>query len=156
MQYHKLLTSFLLLIPSLSYFILYRPPKPSFSFIIAFNNEIPVILLYTHNRSKKTEMNICRGIRNAGRLVNFDKCPSKCRFSCRLEDLHHSSTRVVLFFGEDFYWPFKISDKNRSSTKQRWVFWSWESYAHHPEYSKSGLTFNWFALLFDSEKNDIR
>jgi hypothetical protein len=103
-----------------------------------------LILLYTHNYSAKTRDNICRGVRNGGHVVNFDKCPQKCEFSCRLEDFKKRSPQAVLFFSEDFAWSFRITDKNHSSTKQRWIFWSWEAPINHPEYTRSGLTFNWF------------
>ena len=104
---------------------------------------VPIILLYTFNHSKKTRDNICRGIRNGGHPVNFDYCPLKCEFSCRLQDFHRRETLAVLFFGEDFYWDMKLSDNNRSSYEQRWIFWSWEAPIHHPEYIRSQLTFNW-------------
>ena len=103
----------------------------------------PLILLYTHNHSRKTENNICRGLRNENHLVHFDACPKKCRFSCRREDFHRPETLAVLFFGEDFYWSFRLSDRNRTSFDQRWIFWSWEAPIHHPEYTRSSLTFNW-------------
>jgi len=117
-----------------------------------FNRSIPLILLYTYNHSIKTRDNICRGIRNSGHVVNFDKCPEKCEFSCRLEDFKQRSPDAVLFFGEDFFWPFKLTDRDHSLLSQRWIFWSWEAPINHPEYTKSGLTFNWSAetiyLLF--------
>ena len=106
-----------------------------------------LILLYTHNHSIKTRDNICRGIRNGGHTVHFDKCPKKCEFSCRLEDFKKRSPLALLFFGEDFSWSFKLSDRNRTSYKQRWIFWSWEAPIHHPEYTKSHLTFNWFVEI---------
>ena len=109
------------------------------------NQSVPLILLYTHNYSVKTRDNICRGVRNGGHVVNFDKCPRKCEFSCRLDDFKQRSPHALLFFGEDFSWPFQLSDQNRSSSKQRWIFWSWEAPINHPEYTKSKLTFNWFA-----------
>ena len=104
----------------------------------------PLILLYTHNISVKTRDHICRGGRNGGHVVHFDRCPKKCQFSCRLEDFHRRSPTAVLFFGEDFSWSFRLSDRNRSSLQQRWIFWSWEAPIHHPEYTKASLTFNWF------------
>ena len=107
------------------------------------NQSFPVILLYTYNHSFKTRDNICQGIRNGGHVVNFDKCTKKCKFSCRLEDFNQRSPHAVLFFGEDFQWSFKLTDRNRSSMSQRWIFWSWEAPINHPEYTKSGLTFNW-------------
>ena len=103
----------------------------------------PLILLYTHNHSVKTRENICQGRRNGGHLVNFDHCSFKCEFSCRIEDFQRRSPLAVLFFGEDFYWSFKLTDRNRTSFEQRWIFWSSEAPVHHPEYLKSGLTFNW-------------
>ncbi|CAF1253083.1 unnamed protein product [Adineta steineri] len=103
----------------------------------------PLILLFTYNRSIKTRDNICKGTRNGGHIINFDKCPLKCEFSCRIEDFTQRSPQAVLFFGEDFAWPFKLSNKNRSSFDQRWIFWSWEAPVHHSEYTRSGLTFNW-------------
>lgn len=103
----------------------------------------PLILLFTHNHSRKTRDHICRGLRNENHLVNFDACPKKCQFSCRREDFHRRETLAVLFFGEDFYWPFQLSDRNRTSFDQRWIFWSWEAPVHHPEYTKTSLTFNW-------------
>ncbi len=107
------------------------------------NQSIPLILLFTYNRSFKTRDNICRGIRNGGHVINFANCPAKCEFSCRLEDFKQRSPNAVLFFGEDFQWSFKLTDLNRSSMNQRWIFWSWEAPINHPEYTKSGLTFNW-------------
>lgn len=105
----------------------------------------PLILLYTHNHSVKTRDNICRGTRNGGHVVHFQSCPKKCEFSCRIGDFHQRSPAAVLFFGEDFSWPFQLSDRNRTSTQQRWIFWSWEAPIHHPEYTRSTqLTFNWF------------
>lgn len=104
----------------------------------------PLIVLYTFNRSVKTRDNICRGVRNGGHVVNFDHCPKKCEFSCRMEDFKKRSPDAVLFFGEDFYWPFKLTDQQRTSPEQRWIFWSWEAPLHHPRYTKSGLTFNWY------------
>jgi len=112
---------------------------------------MPLILLFTYNRSIKTRNHICRGVRNGGHIVNFDKCPKKCEFSCRLEDFKQRSPHAVLFFSEDFSWSFKLTDQNRSSLKQRWIFWSWEAPINHPEYIKSQLTFNWFA----SKKIDL-
>jgi hypothetical protein len=109
-----------------------------------FNQPVPLILLYTFNHSAKTRNNICRGLRNGGHVVNFDRCPNKCEFSCRIEDFKQRSPLAVLFFGEDFTWSFKLTDRNRTSFQQRWIFWSWEAPIHHPEYTKSGLTFNWF------------
>ena len=106
----------------------------------------PIILLFTHNHSAKTRENICRGTRNGGHVVHFQSCPKKCEFSCRIEDFHQRSPAALLFFGEDFSWSFKLSDRNRTSTQQRWIFWSWEAPIHHPEYTKSNLTFNWFAI----------
>ncbi len=114
-----------------------------------FHRPIPLILLYTYNYSVKTRDSICRGVRNGGRVVNFDKCPRKCEFSCRLEDFKQRSPHAVLFFGEDFSWPFRLTNQNRSSAKQRWIFWSWEAPINHPEYTKSGLTFNWFEKNFN-------
>ena len=109
----------------------------------------PLILLYTHNYSIKTRDNICRGTRNGGHVVHFHSCPKKCEFSCRIEDFHQRSPAAVLFFSEDFSWPFKLSDRNRTSTQQRWIFWSWEAPIHHPEYTRSTqLTFNWFVRSF--------
>jgi hypothetical protein len=112
-----------------------------------FQQSSPLILLYTHNHSIKTRDNICRGIRNGGHIVNFDKCPQKCEFSCRIEDFKQRSPDAVLFFGEDFYWSFKLTDQNRTSYQQRWIFWSWEAPIHHPKYTKSHLTFNWFVRI---------
>ena len=109
-----------------------------------FYRSFPLILLYTHNHSHKTRDNICRGLRNGGHVINFDKCPMKCEFSCRIDDFHRRSPAAVLFFGEDFSWSFKLTDKNRTSLQQRWIFWSWEAPIHHPEYTKQKLTFNWF------------
>lgn len=106
----------------------------------------PLILLYTHNRSLKTKNKICRGLQNGGHIVNFDRCPRKCEFSCRLEDFNKRSPQAVLFFGEDFYWPFKLTDKNHTISNQRWIFWSWEAPIHHREYTKTRLTFNWFGF----------
>ncbi|CAF0726358.1 unnamed protein product [Rotaria sp. Silwood1] len=108
-----------------------------------FNQSSLLILLYTHNRSIKTRNNICKGSRNGGHVVNFEKCPKKCEFSCQIEDFKRRSPRAVLFFGEDFYWSFKLTDQDRSSFKQRWIFWSWEAPINHPEYTQSRLTFNW-------------
>ena len=112
--------------------------------IAAIRPAVPLILLFTYNHSVKTRDSICQGIRNGGSVVDFDRCAYKCEFSCRLSDFTHRSPQAVLFFGEDFYWSFKLTDRNRSSTKQRWIFWSWEAPVHHPEYTQSGLTFNWF------------
>jgi hypothetical protein len=109
------------------------------------NQSLPLILLYTYNHSIKTKDHICRGIRNGEHIINFDKCSKKCEFSCRLEDFYQRSPHAVLFFGEDFSWPFKLTNQNRLSLKQRWIFWSWEAPINHPEYTRSGLTFNWFA-----------
>jgi len=109
---------------------------------------LPLILLYTHNHSIKTRDNICRGVKNDGHIVNFDKCPKKCEFSCRIEDFKKRSPLALLFFGEDFYWSFKLTDKNRTSLQQRWIFWSWEPPIHHPEYTKSHITFNWFVKIY--------
>ena len=108
-----------------------------------FSKSNPLILLYTHNRSHKTREHICKGKRNNGHIVNFDRCPMKCEFSCRLQDFHKRSPAALLFFGEDFYWPFKLSNQDRKSTQQRWIFWSFETPIQHPEYSRSKLTFNW-------------
>ncbi|CAF1068708.1 unnamed protein product [Rotaria sordida] len=108
-----------------------------------FNQSLPLILLYTHNRSIKTRDNICKGTRNKGHVVNFEKCPKKCEFSCQIEDFKQRSPRAVLFFGEDFYWSFNLTDQDRLSFKQRWIFWSWEAPINHPEYTRSKLTFNW-------------
>ena len=108
-----------------------------------FHRPLPLILLYTFNRSIKTRNNICRGAQNGGHVVNFDKCPLKCEFSCRIEDFKQRSPHAVLFFSEDFWWSFKLTDQNRSSSKQRWIFWSWEAPINHPEYTRSRLTFNW-------------
>ncbi|CAF3320249.1 unnamed protein product [Rotaria sp. Silwood2] len=108
-----------------------------------FNPSLPLILLYTHNRSAKTRNHICKGIRNGGHVVNFEKCPKKCEFSCQIKDFKQRSPLAVLFFGEDFYWSFKLTDQNRSSFKERWIFWSWEAPINHPEYTRSRLTFNW-------------
>lgn len=105
-------------------------------------NSEPIIVLFTYNRSVKTREHICKGHRNDGHVVNFDHCPKKCRFSCRMQDFNESAS-AILFFGEDFYWSFKITDRNRTSSKQRWIFWSWESPIQHPEYIRSGLSFNW-------------
>jgi hypothetical protein len=88
-------------------------------------------------------------VQSGGHVVNFDKCPRKCEFSCRLEDFKQRSPQAVLFFGEDFSWPFRLTNQNRSSAKQRWIFWSWEAPINHPEYIKSGLTFNWFEKNFN-------
>lgn len=118
-----------------------------------FRQPLPLILLYTHNRTAKTRDNICRGISNGGHVVNFDRCPKKCEFSCRINDFKNRSPQAILFFGEDFYWPFPISDINRISTKQRWIFWSWEAPIHHHEYTKRKLKFNWYVrngLNFDN------
>ncbi len=117
---------------------------------ITFYQSFPLILLYTHNHSIKTRDNICRGLRNDEHIVNFDKCPKKCEFSCRIEDFHQRSPAALLFFGEDFYWPFKLTDRNRTSFEQRWIFWSWEAPIHHQEYTKSSLTFNWFVSNFSN------
>jgi hypothetical protein len=111
-----------------------------------FNQSLPLILLYTHNHSVKTRDNICRGIRNGDHVVNFDNCPNKCEFSCQIKDFKQRSPLAVLFFSEDFYWSFKLTDQNRTSFQQRWIFWSWEAPIHHPEYTKSHLTFNWFVI----------
>ena len=105
---------------------------------------LPLIVLYTFNRSVKTRDNICRGVRNGGHVVHFDHCPKKCQFSCQMEDFRQRSPEAVLFFGEDFYWPFRLTDQDRTSSQQRWIFWSWEAPIHHQEYTKSGLTFNWY------------
>lgn len=75
----------------------------------------PLILLYTYNHSIKTRENICQGRRNGGHVVNFDHCPFKCEFSCRIEDFQRRSPLAVLFFGEDFYRSFKLTDRNRTS-----------------------------------------
>ncbi len=107
----------------------------------------PLILLYTHNYSFKTRDNICRGIRNGGHIVNFDQCPKKCEFSCQIEDLKKRSPLALLFFGEDFYWSFKLTDQDRTSYQQRWIFWSWEAPINHQEYTKSHLTFNWLVRI---------
>jgi hypothetical protein len=112
-----------------------------------FYQSVPLILLYTHNHSIKTRNNICRGTRNGGYIVNFNKCPKKCEFSCRIEDFKQRSPLALLFFGEDFYWSFKLTDQNRTSYQQRWIFWSWEAPINHPEYTKSRLTFNWFVCI---------
>lgn len=112
-------------------------------FHLSLKQPVPLILLYTFNHSIKTRDNICRGIRNGGHTVNFDACPRKCEFSCRMQDFKQRSPAAVLFFGEDFYWPFRLTDKDRSSFDQRWIFWSWEAPIHHTEYIRSGLTFNW-------------
>ena len=108
------------------------------------DRSLPLILLYTFNRSVKTRDNICRGLRNGGHPVSFAHCPFQCEFSCRIEDFTRRSPSALLFFGEDFYWPLKITDRDRTSSQQRWIFWSWEAPVSHPEYLKSGLTFNWF------------
>jgi hypothetical protein len=110
-----------------------------------FDSRTPLILLYTYNYSIKTRNNICQGNSNGGHVVNFDKCTKKCEFSCRIEDFKQRSPNALLFFGEDFYWSFKLTDRNRSSFEQRWIFWSWEAPLNHPEYTRSQLTFNWFA-----------
>ncbi|CAF1363126.1 unnamed protein product, partial [Didymodactylos carnosus] len=107
---------------------------------IRFVANKPLILLYTHNFSIKTRDNICKG-KKGSHLVNFDYCPYKCDFSCQLKDFNRST--VVLFFGEDFSWPFQLTNNNRTSANQIWVFWSWEAPIQHPEYTKSGLSFNW-------------
>ncbi|CAF1259618.1 unnamed protein product [Rotaria sordida] len=107
------------------------------------NQSLALILLYTHNHSIKTRDNICRGIRNGGHIVHFDRCPKKCEFSCLIEDFKERSPSAILFFAEDFYWSFHLSNQNRTSFKQRWIFWSWEAPIHHPKYTKSHLTFNW-------------
>ena len=109
---------------------------------------LPLILLYTHNHSIKTRDNICRGLRNGGHVVNFNNCPKKCEFSCRIADFKQRSPHALLFFGEDFSWSFGLTDKNRTSSQQRWIFWSWEAPIHHQEYTKSRLTFNWFVRTF--------
>ncbi|CAF1242976.1 unnamed protein product [Rotaria sordida] len=106
------------------------------------NQSLALILLYTHNHSIKTRDNICRGIHNGGHIVHFDRCPKKCEFSCRIEDFKERSPSAILFFAEDFYWSFHLSNQNRTSFKQRWIFWSWEAPIHHPKYTKSHLTFN--------------
>ncbi len=111
-----------------------------------FYQLFPLILLYTHNHSIKTRDNICRGFRNGDHVVHFNKCPKKCEFSCQIEDFHRRSPAAVLFFGEDFFWSFKLTNQNRTSFQQRWIFWSWEAPIHHREYTKSRLTFNWFVL----------
>ncbi len=111
-----------------------------------FDHSMPLILLFTYNHSIKTRDNICRGVRNGGHVVSFDKCPKKCEFSCRIEDFKQRSPHAVLFFGEDFFWSFELTNRNRSSFKQRWIFWSWEAPINHPEYIKSNLTFNWFVF----------
>jgi hypothetical protein len=111
-----------------------------------FDQPMPLILLFTYNHSIKTRDNICRGVRNGGHVVSFDKCPKKCEFSCRIEDFKQRSPHAVLFFGEDFFWSFELTNRNRSSFKQRWIFWSWEAPTNHPEYTKSALTFNWFSI----------
>lgn len=103
----------------------------------------PIILLYTHNHSRKTRDHICRGLRNENHPINFDSCPKKCEFSCRQNDFHRRETLAILFFGEDFYWSFRLTDRNRTSFDQRWIFWSWEAPINHPEYTKTSLTFNW-------------
>ena len=133
------------------YYILYQSKEfyPNITYQIDASQSIPLILLYTFNHSKKTRDSICRGIRNGGSAVTFDGCPYKCQFSCRMEDFHGHSTLAVLFFGEDFYWPFKLTDANRTSHKQKWIFWSWEAPINHPEYLKSGLSFNWFVLFIE-------
>ncbi|UJR25699.1 hypothetical protein I4U23_007050 [Adineta vaga] len=107
------------------------------------NQSLPLILLFTYNHSIKTRSNICQGTRNGGHIVNFDRCPMKCEFSCQINDFKQRSPHAVLFFGEDFTWSFKITNQNRSSSNQRWVFWSWEAPIHHQEYTQSRLTFNW-------------
>lgn len=112
---------------------------------VKLSRSLPLIVLYTFNRSIKTQENICRGAKNGGHVVNFDHCPKKCQFSCRMEDFQKRSPEAVLFFGEDFYWPLKLTDQQRTSPNQRWIFWSWEAPIHHPEYTKSGLTFNWYS-----------
>ncbi|CAF2074706.1 unnamed protein product [Rotaria magnacalcarata] len=128
--------------PSLLFY--YHSLGPSLIFYYKhFNQSLPLILLYTHNRSHKTRNNICRGTRNGGHVVNFERCPKKCQFSCQLQDFKQRSPLAVLFFGEDFYWPFQLTDQDRLSYKQRWIFWSWEAPINHPEYSRSRLTFNW-------------
>ena len=119
------------------------------------NQSIPLILLYTRNHSSKTRLNICQGYRNGGHLVNFDHCPFKCEFSCRIDDFKRRSPAAVLFFGEDFYWPLPLTDRNRTSFEQRWIFWSWEAPLHHPEYLKSGLTFNWLVSLSSSSSRSL-
>jgi hypothetical protein len=121
--------------------------RPLLFYYKNFRRIPPLILLYTYNHSVKTRDNICQGVRNGGHVVNFDKCPYKCEFSCRLEDFKRRSPEAVLFFGEDFFWSFRLTNQNRSSVKQRWIFWSWEAPINHPEYTKSGLTFNWFEKL---------
>jgi hypothetical protein len=87
-------------------------------------------------------------ILSMGFVINVYKCPKKCEFSCRIEDFHQRSPAALLFFGEDFYWPFKLTDQNRTSFEQRWIFWSWEAPIHHREYTKSPLKFNWFVSNF--------
>jgi hypothetical protein len=124
---------------------IYLSPK---KYQTIFYQSIPLILLYTHNYSIKTRDNICQGIRNGGHIVNFDKCPKKCEFSCRLEDFKQRSPLAILFFGEDFDWSFKLTDEKRTSLQQRWIFWSWEAPIHHPEYTKSHLTFNWYFRIY--------
>lgn len=112
------------------------------------NESLPLILLYTHNKSHKTKRNICEGARNGGHVVNFERCSKKCEFSCQIEDFKRRSPLAVLFFGEDFYWSFKLNNRNRTSFNQRWIFWSWEAPINHPEYTRSQLTFNWFVQIF--------
>ncbi|CAF0854568.1 unnamed protein product [Adineta ricciae] len=85
---------------------------------------VPLILLFTRNHSAKTRANICQGTRNGGHVVNFHSCPVKCEFSCRINDFKQRSPHAVLFFGEDFAWPFQITNRNRTSFDQRWIFWT--------------------------------
>lgn len=113
---------------------------------MTYRQSVPLILLFTRNHSAKTRVNICQGTRNGGHVVSFHSCPVKCEFSCRIDDFQQRSPHALLFFGEDFAWPFQITNQNRTSLNQRWIFWSWEAPIHHPEYTRSGLTFNWYEI----------
>lgn len=135
----KLLLFFLLifLLNTWIYFTFHQPQ-------LILPRSLPLIVLYTFNHSIKTREYICRGTKNGGHVVHFDHCPKKCQFSCQMEDFRKRSPNAVLFFGEDFYWSFQLTDRYRRSPQQRWIFWSWEAPIHHREYTKSGLTFNWY------------
>ena len=144
---HSKIKSLIILLLSLIAWNCYVYRTPQKTLVKKAQQSLPLILLYTFNRSTKTRDNICRGLRNGGHPVSFAHCPFQCEFSCRIEDFTRRSPLAVLFFGEDFYWPFKITDRNRTSFQQRWIFWSWEAPVYHPEYLKSGLTFNWLVSM---------